>query len=523
MAGAMPFVVYAENQVYACADNSQDHIREVIREHDLNRLIVASCTPRTHEALFRETARECGLNPFLVDMANIRDQVSWVHSDNPEEATEKATDLVRMAAARAARLFPLMTEQLPVVQEALVIGGGPSGMTVALSLANQGFPVHLVEKAESLGGRLSPVNLRDSLIRSVVGHPLIHTYQLSQVARLSGHVGNFASEIKTPGGIVAVTHGALVVATGGREYTPSEYLYGKDARVLTRRQFEAGLAEGSVSLSDRPNIAMIQCVGSRNKERPFCSRSCCIDAVKNAIRIKEQRSEANVVMLYRDMRTYGSNELFYQKARELGVIFLRYNPEQPPEVSGGDRLKLRFTEPSLAILMSLDLDYLVLSTGTSPAMENERLSELAKIPLNSDGFFLEAHVKLRPVDFASEGIFLCGSAHSPKSTVENMQQARAAAGRAATILSRKTIVVGGQVSCVDVRKCVSCLTCVKVCPYGAPAVSPANGKNRVEIQAAKCMGCGSCAAECPAKAIELRHFMDRQVLAAIEALLEVAV
>lgn len=322
---------------------------------------------------------------------------------------------------------------------------------------------------------------------------------------------------------MTIAHGVLVVATGGVEYKPGEYLYGSDPRVLTQRQLETGLVDGSIILPERPNIAMIQCVGSRNEERPFCGRSCCTDAVKNAIRIKEQRPGANVLVLYRDMRTYGANELYYQKAREAGVIFMRYEPERPPEVSGGDRLKLRFTDPSLAMSMSLDLDYLVLSTGTSPSMENEKLSELAKIPLNSDGFFLEAHVKLRPVDFASEGIFLCGSAHSPKCTVENMQQARAAAGRAATVLSRRTIVVGGQVSCVDVRKCVSCLTCVKVCPYGAPAVNPANGKNRVEIQAAKCMGCGSCAAECPARAIELRHFMDRQVLAAIEALLEVAV
>ncbi|HET6421137.1 MAG TPA: FAD-dependent oxidoreductase, partial [Geobacteraceae bacterium] len=522
-ARTMPYVVFAENQVYACADNTQDHIREVIGEHGLNRLIVASCTPRTHEALFRDTARECGLNPFLVDMANIRDQASWVHSANPQGATEKAVDLVRMATARAARLFPLMTERLPVVQEALVIGGGPSGMTTALSLAGQGFPVHLVEKADRLGGRLGPGLLRDSLSESVAGHPLIRVYRSSQVTGISGHIGNFSSELKTPDGVVTLAHGVMVVATGGVEYKPVEYLYGNDPRVFTQRGLETGLADGSITLSEQPNIAMIQCVGSRNEERPFCGRSCCTDAVKNAIRIKELRPDANVLVLYRDMRTYGSNELFYQKAREAGVIFMRYELENPPEVSGGDRLRIRFTDPSLAMAMNLELDYLVLSTGTSPALDNEKLSELAKIPLNSDGFFLEAHVKLRPVDFASEGIFLCGSAHSPKSTAENMQQARAAAGRAATVLSRSTMVVGGQVSRVDVRKCVSCLTCVRVCPYGAPAVSLANGKNRVEIQAARCMGCGSCAAECPAGAIELRHFTDRQVLAAIEALLEVAV
>jgi heterodisulfide reductase subunit A-like polyferredoxin len=262
-------------------------------------------------------------------------------------------------------------------------------------------------------------------------------------------------------------------------------------------------------------------VGSRNEERPFCSRSCCTDAVKNAIRIKESKPKANVVVLYRDMRTYGFNEMLYQKARELGVVFVKYEPEKKPEVAAGSKLELSFVEPELGVEMKLGVDLLVLSTGTSPAADRQEISDLAKIPINADGFFLEAHVKLRPVDFASEGIFLCGSVHSPKTTIENIQQGRAAAGRAATGISKKSMVVGGQISHVDVRKCVSCLTCMKVCPYGAPEVSVQNNKNRVEIQAAKCMGCGSCAAECPAKAIELRHFMDGQVSAAIEALLEV--
>ena len=517
----MPWVVYAENAIYTCADNTQNRIKELIKEHNLNRLIVASCTPRTHEALFRETARECGLNPFLVDMANIRDQCSWVHANNPEAATEKAIDLVRMAVGRSSRLMSLSTEELSVTQSALVIGGGPSGMTTALSLANQGFPVHLVEKADALGGRNRfgklTAGLRDDLVKAVTEHSLITVYTGSKVVSLKGHVGNFTSEIKTPDGTKSVSHGVLIVATGGREYVPTEYLYGKDARVITQRQ----LSDGEINLPEKATAAMIQCVGSRNDERPFCSRLCCTDAVKNAIRIKEARPDANVVVLYRDMRTYGSNELYYQKARELGVTFVRYDPGQPPEVRNGDGFKLNFVEPELKLPVSLDIDLLVLSTGLSPALENLEISELAKIPLNNDKFFLEAHVKLRPVDFASEGIFLCGSAHSPKNTVENMQQARAAAGRAATILSKKTMTVGGQVSVVDVRKCVSCLTCLKVCPYDAPMVSPNNGKNRVEIRAAKCMGCGSCAAECPAKAIQLQHFTDRQVSAAIEALLEV--
>jgi heterodisulfide reductase subunit A-like polyferredoxin/threonine dehydrogenase-like Zn-dependent dehydrogenase len=522
-ARGMPWVAYAENNTYTCADNTQERIKELIAEHSLNRLVVASCTPRTHEALFRETARECGLNPFLVDMANIRDQCSWVHSHEPEAATEKAIELVRMAAARASRLRALTTENLPVVPSALVLGGGPAGMTAALSLADQGYRTHLVEKSDALGGRLDATGqraLRERLADAVEGHPLISVHLSSQVTALHGHVGDFTSELSTPHGTESVSHGTLVVAVGAMPYVPDEYLYGQDPRVVTLDELRMRLADGALDLPDQPAIAFIQCVGSRTDARPFCSRYCCTEAVKSAIRLKELRPRARVTVFYRDMRTYGTNEVHYQRARELGVVFVRYQPERPPQVAAGERLRIEFLEPELGVTMDFAADLLVLSTGLSPAADSAEIAELAKIPLNEDGFFLEAHVKLRPVDFASEGIFLCGSAHSPKSTRENMQQARAAAGRAATVLSKPSIVVGGQVSHVDVRKCVSCLTCVSVCPYDAPAVSAGNGKNRVEIDPAKCMGCGSCAAECPARAIELYHFTNSQVRGAIEALLE---
>lgn len=517
----MPFVVYAENALYACADNTQERIREIIEQNGLNRLVVASCTPRTHEALFRDTARECGLNPFLVEMANIRDQCSWVHSNEPKAATEKAIDLVRMSVARASRLSSLASEELPVVQAALVIGGGPSGMTAALSLADQGFRVHLVEKESELGGRLYDTRLRQKLASRVIQHPGISTYLSSRISSIKGHIGNFTTEVSTPTGLKTISHGVVIVATGGCEYEPTEYLYGRDARVITQRALSKKLYDGALNLPEEPTIVMVQCVGSRNERRPYCSRVCCIDAVSNAIRIKEMRPDAHVVVLYRDMRTYGSNELLYQKARELGVLFVRYDPASPPSIENESALRIACLDPEVGVELDLAPDLLVLSTGTDPATGNEEISELARIPLNNDGFFLEAHVKLRPVDFASEGIFLCGSAHSPKTTTENMQQGLAAAGRAATVLSKKTLVVGGQVSQVDVRKCVSCLTCLKVCPYDAPEVSARNGKNRVEIQAAKCMGCGSCAAECPARAIQLRHFTDVQVSAAIQALLDI--
>lgn len=365
--------------------------------------------------------------------------------------------------------------------------------------------------------------LRDDLVSKVESNDSIAVYLNSKVSSIKGHVGSFTSEVTTPEGVKSISHGAIIVAIGGIEHKTEEYLYGKDPRVLTQRELRDRLAEGELTLPNGATVAMIQCVGSRNEARPFCSRSCCTDAVKNAIRIKELKPDANVVVLYRDMRTYGINELLYQNARELGVVFVRYEPENPPAVEPGEKLILKFVEPELKIDVELPVDLLALSVGMSPGVDNQDISDLAKVPVNADGFFLEAHLKLRPVDFASEGIFLCGTAHSPKTTAENIEQGRAAAGRAATILSKDKMVVGGQVSWVDVRKCVSCLTCVRLCPYGAPEVSHANGKNRVEIQAAKCMGCGSCASECPAKAIQLHHFMDRQVQAAIEALLEAVV
>jgi len=381
-----------------------------------------------------------------------------------------------------------------------------------------------------------------SWLRELVeNHPMITVHLSSKLSGLKGHVGNFESEITGPAGKSVIRHGVIIVATGGIEHKPTEYLYGQHPGVITQRELEARLAANSAFLDSGSVIAMIQCVGSRNEDRPFCSRSCCTEAVMNAIRIKESCADAEVYVFYRDMRTYGLNELYYQKARQMGVVFIRYEPENPPEVFrgwecrqgnaadgsssesaniAGDRLMLRFVEPELGIPIQIRADLLVLSTGTTPALGNREISELARVPLNNDGFFLEAHIKLRPVDFASEGIFLCGSAHSPKTTAENIEQGLAAAGRAATILSKPTMTVGGQVSSVDVRKCVSCLTCIRVCPYGAPIVSPSNGKNRVEIQAAKCAGCGICAAECPARAIQLGHFTDWQVSAAIESLLE---
>jgi heterodisulfide reductase subunit A-like polyferredoxin len=527
----LPFVEHAESDMYTCSDNSQERIKEVVVEKGLNRLLVASCTPRTHLALFRETAREVGLNPFLVEMANIREQCSWVHAGQPRAATEKAIELTRMAAARAVRLTPRTPEELPVVRSALILGGGASGMTAALSLASQGFDVHLVEKEDRLGGNLCHLHytlegddvdaFREKLIHAVTSADRIKLHLGSQLVSVEGHPGDFVSTIATPEGEnVEINHGVLILATGAKEFETGQFLHGEDPRVITQRELEERIARGDSVLGERDTVVMIQCVGSRDGERPYCSRVCCAQAVKNALKIKATRPEATVVVLYRDMRTYGFQETEYQRAREAGVLFFRYDPDMPPSVIAGEELAVEFDDPITGQRRPLRADLVVLSTAIVPAEDNPRISEVARLPLDEDGFFLEAHPKLRPVDFATEGVFLCGLAQSPKLLKEAIFQGIAAAGRATTILSRNFLVAGGEIAWVDVEKCVSCMTCTRVCPYGAPTMTGVNSHRRIEIDPARCMGCGSCAAECPARAIQLHNFTDSQITAAIAAMSE---
>jgi len=532
----MPVVAYAEHTMYACADDSQAHLREMIAERRLNRVVVASCTPRTHEPIFRDTLREAGLNPCLLEMANIRDQCSWVHADQREAANAKATDLVRMAIARAAELAPLRGETIEVRQGAMVIGGGLAGMTTALSLAEQGFRVHLVEQSNRLGGTLNDIYtlkedgdvqrfLRD-LIARIEKEPRVKVHLQTTVSRTSGFVGNFTSELKRngsadfPQATEKIEHGILVVATGATEHKPASFGYGRSPRVVTQLELDGRLARGEVKLPTAPIIAMIQCVEQRCAERPYCSRVCCAAAVKNALALRRRYPKAHIVVFYRDMRTYGFRESQYRKAREQGVLFIRYEEDRPPQVqvADGDRLRLTANDPSVNRPLEIEPDLLVLAAPMAPRADREQLSTLLRIPLNADGFFLEAHAKLRPVDFASEGIFLCGTAHAPKFINETIAQAKAAAARAASILSRKNMSVGEQISWVDPDKCVGCMTCYSICPYMAPRVG---ADNKAEIQPAVCMGCGICASECPAVAIQLRHYTNAQVLAAVEELLNV--
>jgi heterodisulfide reductase subunit A2 len=522
----LQYVIHAERNTYTCADDSQDRIKAMIAEHRLNRVVVASCTPRTHEPIFRDTLRDAGLNPFLLEMANIRDQCSWVHTGSPDKATEKAIGLVRMAVGRTARLMPLQQEMVAVNNAALIIGGGVAGMTAALTLADQGFPVHLVEKDTQLGGTARQLHhtldgrdiqayLADT-IKHITNHSRITVYLNSHAGKVEGHIGNFRSTVTSNSTPIEIQHGAIVVATGATEEKPKSFGYGKNKQVITQLELTDRLGRNEISLPANATVAMIQCVEQRNTDRPYCSRVCCTSAVKNSLELKKRYPQAKVIVLYRDMRTYGFREAAYREARENGVLFVRYESEQPPELALNGKLHLKVREPSLGRELNLEPDLIVLAAPMIPRADRTELSELLRVPLNADGFFLEAHMKLRPVDFASEGLFLCGTAHAPKFLTETIAQASAVAGRAASILSKKKMPVGGQVAWVDPDKCISCMTCVHVCPYMAPAI---NEFNKAEVESATCMGCGSCSAECPAKAITLRHFYDNQILAAIDGAL----
>ncbi len=530
-AAKMPDVCHAEASLYTCSDTNQQHIKDMIEEHRLNRLVVASCSPRTHEILFQETLRESGLNQYLFAMTNIRDQCSWVHKDDPVAATDKAVDLMAMAVARARHLKALETGRLPVTASALVIGGGLAGMTAALGIADQGFEVHLVEKEPALGGMLRNLHATleradvqahlQQLVDKVKSHPRINVYLSARPASISGHVGNFKSVLDVAGRERPIGHGVVVIATGGQERQTDLHLHGKNPHVITQSKLEAALAGGRLppELAGKadPTVVMIQCVESRNDKNAYCSRVCCSEAVKNAREIKRLLPEANVVVLGRDIRTYGFRELFFQKAREEGVLFVRH-PERndPVVVEDGGRLQVTVRDASTNHDLELRPDLVVLSTGIAPAADSPVLSGLLRSALTADGFFLEAHPKLRPVDLANEGEFLCGVAHSPRFIDETIAQAQAAVGRATTVLSKAYLEIQGQTARVKPEQCVACATCVKVCPYGAPMI---NHLNKAEIQGAKCMGCGSCAAACPARTITLQHQEDQALVAMLDELL----
>jgi heterodisulfide reductase subunit A-like polyferredoxin len=529
-AAKMPNVCYAEATMYTCSDSNQQHIRDLIRKHRLNRLVVASCSSRTHEMLFQETLRESGLNQYLFSMTNIRDQCSWVHRDNPAAATAKALDLVSMAVARARYLkaFPLI--ELEVAPSALVLGGGLAGMTAALGIADQGYKVHLVEREPALGGLLRTMYRTleqedvqaklEELTAKTRSHPNISVYLNSNLVRTSGQVGDFTSVVDVAGEEKTLKHGAVIVATGGIAKTTSRYLHGSNPHVITQVALESALGKDDLPEELRgrkdPAVVMIQCVESRDEKTPYCSRVCCSEAIKNALEIMRRLPDSRIVILNRDIRTDGFRDMYFRKARQEGIQFITF-PDGGPEVAEDNgRITVKTRDMDAGNEVTLQPDLLVLSTGISPAAGNAALSGMLRSALTSDGFFMEAHSRLRPVDLSNEGEFLCGLAHSPRFMDETIAQALAAAGRASRILSKSLLEVAGQVSYVNPAECVACATCVKVCPYGAPVI---NAIGKSEIQGAKCMGCGSCVSACPAKAIALQHQESRTVMAMLDEML----
>ena len=518
----MPNVVHAQEGLYVCSQDSQATMKELIETHNLNRVVVASCSPRTHKPLFQETMRDAGLNKHLFEMANIRDQCSWVHQQEPEKATEKAKDLVKMAIKKSSTLAPIQSVVVGVNPSCLVIGGGAAGMNASLCLADQGYRVHLVEKGRQLGGLALRISrgfngedvqsyLRDTVAK-VEGHPLIDVYTGVEVNDASGYVGNYRSTLSNG---TAIEYGATIIATGGGELKPAEYLYGQDTRVLTQLDLDQAMKDSDPRLTSAKTVVMIQCVGSREDDRPYCSRVCCNNTMKLSLKLKEINPSLNVVVLYRDIRTFGFYEDLYREARSKGVLFIRYEKDQKPAVSSqGDKLAISVTDHVIGEQIDLNPDLLVLSAATVPAESNATLSQIFKVPLNQDKFFQEAHMKLRPVDFSSEGVFLCGLAHGPKGLDSSIIQGKAAAARAATVLGRKTLESKGITAVVNKSKCQACLTCVRLCPYNAPRIK----EGRAEIEAVICQGCGSCAGECPNKAITLLGYSDTQYNAMLNGL-----
>jgi heterodisulfide reductase subunit A len=531
-AKGLPGVAHAAEETFACSVDSVRHIVEAIKKERLNRVVVAACTPRTHEPVFQDALREAGLNPFLFQFANIREHCSFVHMGDRAAATVKAQDLIRMAASKALLLRPLYRASYGVTPAALVIGGGVAGMTAGLALARQGIKVCLIEKNDTLGGlsKRIPETLEGSDVRALVERlvsevqatDLIEVVTRAELVEHSGYVGNFASTIAVKGSDapVQVAHGVTIVASGAEELRPGEYLCGEDPRVVTLLDLDEMIGRDSDIVKDADTAVFIQCVGSRNEERHYCSRVCCSHSVKSALKLKELKPEMDVYVLYRDMRTYGFKEDYYKKASDQGVVFIRYQPEDPPDIAaveeeGKSFLRLTVTEPILGRKLQLDAGLVCLAAASVPPSANRALSQMLKVPLNEDGFFLEAHMKLRPVDFSTDGIFMCGTAHSPKFIDESIAQAEAAASRALAVLTQESIEGQAAVAQVEESRCCGCRLCVATCPY--EAVRKDEEKGVSVVNQALCKGCGACVAACPSGAMTGKHFTTEQILAEIRA------
>jgi heterodisulfide reductase subunit A2 len=533
-ARTLPNVVYVENNLFTCAADTQDLISQKIKENDLNRIVIAACTPRTHEPLFQDTMKEAGLNAFLMEMANIRNQNSWVHQNQPEKATEKAKDQVRMAIAKVGKNVALQQLKVDVVQKALVIGGGIAGMHASLSLADQNYETVLIEKSNQLGG--NALNLERTvqgeairpmlkkLIDQVENHPHITLFKNAQLKTATGSVGNFVSKVDVDGQTRAVVYGVAVLATGAREAKPDEYLYNEDSRVMTHLEFDRHLRENIDSVKAAQSTVFIQCVGSREPRRPYCSRICCTHSVESAVHLKELNPQMNVYIINRDIRTYGKREDLYRKARDLGVLFFHYDPENKPSVTReGNDLYVTIFDSVSQRPIKLFADHLVLASAIEPNQSKE-LIELYKCGVNEDGFLNEAHPKLRPVDMSVDGLFVAGLCNYPKPIDESIAQAKAAAARAGVVLSHQQMQLDAIKSFVTDR-CDGCALCLDVCPYRAikleeyTQVDDSKHK-RIKTDPALCKGCGLCAATCPKGGVFVHGFTLDQIKAQVSAALE---
>jgi len=531
-ASTLDNVVHAQESLFACSTDNAQEIADTIREKGLNRVVVAACTPRTHEPLFRDTCREGGINQYFYEMANIREHCSWVHSKETAKATQKAKEIVRMSVARSARLEPLEEFELPVNKACLVVGGGIAGMTSSLSLAGQGFEVYLVEKEPELGGMarnlyhtLEGMDVQGHLqdvIRQVYRHPSIHVSHDATILDVNGYIGNFTTKIRSGGRIKDIRHGAAIIATGAEEYKPTEYLYGENENVVTSIEMDSRIVNKDERLSNCESLVMIQCVGCRNEERNYCSRVCCGHSIKNALELRAINPDMDIYILYRDMRSYGFKEDFYREAAEKNIRFVRYARDDTPEVKaveedGRKMLQVTVTDHVLGKRLLFDADILQLAAAVIPSSTSTEVAKLFKVALDPDGFFQEAHVKLRPVDSAVDGIFLCGTAHYPKHITETISQAYGAAGRAVTVLIKDSVTASGAICEVNESACETCGACISLCTYGAIEFADTPKGKKAMVNPILCKGDGLCTTRCPTGAIYLKHFTDEEILSQIDA------
>ncbi len=527
----LPGVVHVEENMFSCSQDTQDKMTEVIKAHRLNRVVVAACTPKTHEPLFQETLINAGINKYLFEMANIRNQCSWVHKNDPDKATEKSKDILRMAVAKAMLQEPLSESTMEINPSALVIGGGVSGMAAAKNLSEQGYQVFLVEKTDALGGQARYLHetwrgediqgYLTSLTAAVQSDDNITVFLNAEITHVDGFVGNFKTTISCNGEDKVLEHGVTIIASGASEFKPDGYLYREDTRVVTGLELQQRFIDKDPSIEQIDTAVFVQCVGSRIPDRPYCSKVCCTQSIKSALKLKEINPQMDVFILYRDLRPYGLREDLYRRARTEGIVFIRYNSGKDLNVAKEDAgLKMSFTDRVLGRMMDIRPDLLVLASAIVPDSKNP-LAQMYKVPQNADGFFAEAHVKLRPMDFATDGVFVCGLAHAPKPIDESIVQGQAAASRAVTVLAKKVFQTSGIVAETNPAHCSSCGVCVSECPYSAPSFieeGPFTGKT--QINPVLCKGCGLCVASCRSGAIHLKGFDNDQIFAQIFALNE---